>query len=73
LLKQHHGGAQPYAPLLLFLLALSAACSEKTHDTAAPQPGRELFTRMPSGYTGVTFANRLRETHAFNVSPTALS
>ena len=67
MLKPHHGGAQPYAPLLLFLLLLSAACSEKPHDTAPPQPGKELFTRMPSGYTGVTFANRLSETRDFNV------
>lgn len=55
------------APLLLFLLASIAGCSEKPRDTAPPQPGKELFTRMPSGYTGVAFVNRLSETRDFNV------
>jgi hypothetical protein len=67
LLKLHRGGAQPLAPLLLFLLALAGGCSETKRDSAPPQVGSKLFTLMPSSYTGVTFANRLTETRDFNV------
>ncbi len=65
----HRGGAQHAAPLLLFLIALAGGCSDTKRDSALPPPaaGGKLFTLLPSSYTGVTFANRLTETHDFNV------
>jgi enediyne biosynthesis protein E4 len=33
----------------------------------APPVGEQLFTRLPSGYTGVRFENRLEETRELNV------
>src|SRR5213593_718136 len=65
----HRGGAQHAAPLLLFLIALASGCSDTKRDSALPPPasGGKLFTLLPSSYTGVTFANRLTETHDFNV------
>ena len=36
-------------------------------DAAPPAPDGRLFTRLPSSYTGVTFANRLEESRAMNV------
>ena len=62
-----HGGARSVAPLLLFVLL--GACSEAKRVQEAPpaaQPG-QLFTHLPSSYTGVEFANRLTETRDFNV------
>ncbi len=67
----HRGGAQPLAPLLLFLLVIAAGCSETTTNppaTGTPPPtGGTLFTRMPSSYTGVHFENRLTDTRDLNV------
>ncbi len=63
-------GAQHAAPLLLFVLMV--ACSEGNRDAAqvqsAPPAQRgQLFTLLPSSYTGIDFANRLTETREFNV------
>ncbi len=46
-----------------------AACSDTSRERAAAPPARngQLFTLLPSSYTGVTFANRLTETRDFNV------
>src|SRR6266571_4601455 len=46
-----------------------AACSDTSRERAAAPPARngQLFTLLPSSYTGVTFANRLTETREFNV------
>ena len=67
----HRGGAQPLAPLLLFLLAIAAGCSDTKSNppaTVTPPPtGGTLFTRMPSSYTGVHFENRLTDTRDLNV------
>ena len=62
-----HRGAQHAAPL--FLLLAIVACSETKRDDAPPPASRDgqLFTRLPSSYTGVNFANRLTETRDFNV------
>src|SRR2546428_10177587 len=45
------------------------ACSETKRDDAPPPASRDgqLFTLLPSSYTGVNFANRLTETRDFNV------
>src|SRR5256885_14241046 len=45
------------------------ACSEIKRDDAPPPASRDgqLFTPLPSSYTGVNFANRLTETRDFNV------
>lgn len=62
--------------LCLFLPALYvlAACSgsENKENTSAssavaPPIGAQLFTLMPSGYTGVHFVNRVEDTPDFNV------
>ena len=59
-------GAQHAAPLLLLLV--TAACSGPQRDASAPAArAGQLFTLLPSSYTGVTFANRLTETREFNV------
>jgi len=59
-------GAQHAAPLLLLLVA--AACSEPQRDASAPAArAGQLFTLLPSSYTGIDFANRLTETREFNV------
>ncbi|PYP98157.1 MAG: hypothetical protein DMD38_01840 [Gemmatimonadetes bacterium] len=62
-----HRGAQHAAPL--FLLLAIVACSETKRDDAPPPASRDgqLFTLLPSSYTGVNFANRLTETRDFNV------
>ena len=61
-----HRGAQHAAPLLLLLGIV--ACSEAKHDKSAPASrAGQLFTLLPSSYTGVTFANRLAETRESNV------
>ncbi len=46
-----------------------AACSNTPREQATAPPARngQLFTLLPSSYTGVTFANRLDETRDFNV------
>ncbi|MFL5470028.1 MAG: hypothetical protein ACJ8AE_09550, partial [Gemmatimonadaceae bacterium] len=58
-----NGATRLRLPILLFTLALFG-CSN-SHDssqdttattTSAPHVGRQLFTRMPSSYTGVRFA-----------------
>jgi hypothetical protein len=52
---------------------LSAGCSgadgsaEVVQSGKAPDPGRELFTLMPSSVTGVRFTNRLEESPELNV------
>ncbi len=45
------------------------ACSETKRADAPPPASRDgqLFTLLPSSYTGVNFANRLTETRDFNV------
>jgi hypothetical protein len=59
-------GAQHAAPLLLLLVA--AACSGPPRDAAAPAArAGQLFTLLPSSYTGIDFANRLTETRDFNI------
>jgi hypothetical protein len=68
--QAQHGwvGAQHAAPLLLFL-ALGVACSEPGRNTseAPPAAAGQLFTPLPSSYTGIDFANRLSETREFNI------
>jgi enediyne biosynthesis protein E4 len=64
------GGAQRAAPLLVFVLLV--ACSEGNRDAARQSPAPpaqrgQLFSLLPSSYTGVDFANRLTETREFNV------
>jgi hypothetical protein len=49
----------------LFLLIAFAACSGGP--AKGVPPGDKLFTRMPSSYTGVRFANRVTETRDANV------
>ncbi len=46
-----------------------AACSGETRRDARPPAARagQLFTLLPSSYTGISFANRLTETRDFNV------
>jgi len=59
-------GAQHAAPLLLLLVA--AACSGPQRDASAPAArAGQLFTLLPSSYTGIDFANRLTETRDFNI------
>ncbi len=59
------------AVLLLSGLYVIPACSRS--DVAAKEAGEppanegHLFTRLPSSYTGVTFANRLTDTREMNV------
>jgi len=52
----------------LLLLGI-VACSETKRDDLAPPASRDgqLFTLLPSSYTGVTFADRLTGTRDFNV------
>jgi len=52
----------------LLLLAI-VACSDTKHEDSLPPASRDgqLFTLLPSSYTGVTFANRLDESRDFNV------
>ena len=61
-------GAQETAPLRVFASALwlLAGCSAAA-DPTPPPPGRQLFTLLPSSYTGVRFENRLHDTHDLNV------
>ncbi|HEU4632079.1 MAG TPA: VCBS repeat-containing protein [Gemmatimonadaceae bacterium] len=62
----------PVAPWLAAAVLL-AACSgalgsPEQGRTAEPPPvGGQLFTRLPSGYTGVRFANQLTESRELNV------
>src|SRR5213079_3608968 len=49
-----------------------AGSKESTKDvsettSAAPSVGSQLFTLMPSGYTGIKFANRVDGTQDLNV------
>jgi len=48
------------------VLCLVVACSAAPDPTPPPTGGR-LFTRLPSGYTGVRFENRLTDTRELNV------
>src|SRR5256884_2172905 len=48
------------------MLCLLAGCSAAGAPGLPPPDGR-LFTRLPSGYTGVRFANRLTGTRELNV------
>ena len=41
--------------------------ANETRSGTAPAPDSTLFTRMPSSFTGVRFANRLTDTREFNV------
>src|SRR5712691_512871 len=60
-------GAQRAAPLLFFVVMV--ACSEAKRAQEAPPPAQpsQLFTRLPSSYTGIDFANRLTDSRDFNV------
>src|SRR5689334_2249327 len=57
----------------LGLVAIVAACSgtgegaEVAHTGDRSAPANQLFTRLPSSATGITFANRLTETQELNV------
>src|SRR5690242_579801 len=57
----------------LGLVAIVAACSgtgegaEVVHTGDRSAPANQLFTRLPSSATGITFANRLTETQELNV------
>src|SRR3712207_2888680 len=59
--------------LLSGLCLLGSACSRSDTSAAevvmagAPDPKGRLFTRLPSSYTGVRFANRLKESRELNV------
>jgi enediyne biosynthesis protein E4 len=58
--------------LSVLLLAACTGSKESRHDstttnTAAPPVDGHLFTLMPSGYTGVRFANRVEDTPELNV------
>src|SRR5438094_1588499 len=48
------------------MLCLLAGCSARPDPTLPPADSR-LFTRLPSGYTGVRFENRLTDTRELNV------
>jgi len=48
------------------ILCLLAGCSARSDPTLPPADSR-LFTRLPSGYTGVRFENRLTDTRELNV------
>jgi len=49
-------------------LLVVVACAEPQRDTSAPAArAGQLFTLLPSSYTGVDFANRLTETPDFNI------
>jgi hypothetical protein len=56
-------------------LCLASGCSEQSEprqeqsSSKAPPPPVDghLFTQLPSGYTGVRFANRLEDSHELNV------
>ena len=56
---------------MLFLLTIAAGCTEHQRNSPAVSTplaaGGTLFTRMPSSYTGVQFANRLTDTRDLNV------
>ena len=60
-------------PLLVCCSVLVVGCSGSTagtdvkRDAAPPPVGTTLFTRLPSTYTGVAFANRLKESQEQNV------
>src|SRR6266566_2600479 len=65
---------RPRLRCLLSMLVLAACTGSKesqqegsTTKTAAPSVGGHLFTLMPSGYTGVRFANRVEDTPELNV------
>jgi len=55
------------------LLSLAAGCSgthgstDEARTGEAPRVGAELFTELPSSYTGVRFENRLEDTRELNV------
>jgi enediyne biosynthesis protein E4 len=54
--------------LAALLLAGCAASEDGSRsDAKAPDPGAQLFTRLPSNVTGVRFENRLTETNERNV------
>ena len=61
------------ASLLSWTLALTmAGCSDNAESASVagrelPAVGSQLFTRLPSGATGIRFVNRLAQTAAFNV------
>jgi hypothetical protein len=60
-------------PLLLAASCLLAGCSgadRSARETGLREPpavGDQLFSRLPSSYTGVGFENRLADTHELNV------
>ncbi|MFL5596999.1 MAG: CRTAC1 family protein, partial [Gemmatimonadaceae bacterium] len=69
-----NGATRSRLPILLFTLALFGCSNshESGQDTtatttSAPDVGGQLFTRMPSSYTGVRFANRVDDTPELNV------
>ncbi|MDH3367287.1 MAG: hypothetical protein OEO17_05545, partial [Gemmatimonadota bacterium] len=60
-------------PLLLAASCLLAGCSgadrsaPETRLREPPAAGDQLFSRLPSSYTGVRFENRLADTRELNV------
>ncbi|MDP9278099.1 MAG: VCBS repeat-containing protein, partial [Gemmatimonadota bacterium] len=59
--------------LPVLCLASASACVEQSEprqdqsSSEAPPVDGRLFTQLPSGYTGVRFANRLEDSHELNV------
>jgi enediyne biosynthesis protein E4 len=59
--------------IVLPALYLAAACSEQSESKQGPSSSKappvdgHLFTRLPSSYTAVSFANRLEDSHDLNV------
>ncbi|MGQ0649027.1 MAG: FG-GAP repeat domain-containing protein, partial [Gemmatimonadaceae bacterium] len=58
--------------VLLSWTGLLSACSAREHaptarDDAAPPVDGRMFTRLPSSFTGVAFANRVTDTREVNV------
>jgi len=58
---------------ILLALCLASGCGEQSQpkqdlsSSKAPPVDGHLFTKLPSGYTGIHFENRLEETHDLNV------
>jgi enediyne biosynthesis protein E4 len=72
--RDESAGSKPAGrAAMVVAFALLAACSGVDRPAAleriaeAPPVGHQLFTRLPAGYTGVDFVNRLEESRELNV------